>query len=129
MRGLSPHTVAMSCVMPAARASAASSLARMDPTPWLWYSSATANAISAVEPVRTRRAIPDGLGVVVHVADEDVVVAIDACEVRELELREARLRAAEAAFARALAESREQRRHGLGVAVLQRSDGEPSDVA
>ena len=72
---------------------------------------------------------PDGLGVAVHVADEDVVVAIDACEVRELELREAWLRAAEAAFARALAETREQRRHGLGVAVLQRSDGEPSDVA
>ena len=34
-RGLSPHTVAMSSVMPAARASAASSLARIEPIPRL----------------------------------------------------------------------------------------------
>ena len=72
---------------------------------------------------------PDGLGVTVDVADEDVVVAVDTCELRQLELGESGLRAAETAFARALAEAREQRRNGLGVAVLQRSDCEPSDVA
>ena len=125
MRGLSPHTVAMSCVMPAARASAASSLARMEPDIHDLVLVCDGERDLRSRAVRTRRAIPDGLGVVVHVADEDVVVAIDACEVRELDLGEARLRAAEAAFARALAESCEERGHGLRVPVPQRPDGQP----
>ena len=40
-RGLSPHTVATSVVMPDARASVASSRARVEPTPRPWYASAT----------------------------------------------------------------------------------------
>lgn len=117
MRGLSPHTVAMRCVMPAARASAASSLARMNDTTALVLvcdGECDLRGRSSADEARD----PHGLGVIVHVADEDVAVAIDASEVRELELREAWLRAAEAAFARAVAKTREQRRHGFGVAVL-----------
>ena len=47
-------------VMPAARASATSSAASADPMPRRWYASATANAISAVSPSRTSRAIATG---------------------------------------------------------------------
>ena len=128
-RGLSPHTVAVSCVIPAARASAASSLARIDPTPRPWWASATAKAISAESPSRTSLAIPTGCGVAVDVADEDVAVAIDPCERRELEVGEAGLRAAEAALARAVAEACEQCGDRFRVPVSQRSDREPVDVA
>src|SRR6185295_9050861 len=59
---LSPQTVATSCVMPAARASAASSRASSEPIPRPWSVSATSNAISPVPPMRTRRAMPAGAG-------------------------------------------------------------------
>ena len=72
---------------------------------------------------------PDRLGVAVDVADEDVVVAVDAREVCELELGKARLAAAETPLARAVAEALEERGDGLRVPVSQRSDGEPVDVA
>ena len=49
-------------VIPAARASAASSRARVDPTPRPWWASATSKATSAAAPSRTRRAIPAGCG-------------------------------------------------------------------
>ena len=48
---------------------------------------------------------PDRLRVAVGVADEDVAVAIDPCERRELQVGEAGLRAAEAALPRAVAEA------------------------
>ena len=57
------------------------------------------------------------------------MLVVDAGEVRELDLGEPRLGAAEPALARALAESLEERGHRGGVAVSQRSDGHPVDEA
>ena len=97
--------------------------------PRLWCASATANAISAESPSRTSLRDAGRLGVAVHVADEDVSIAVDARERGELDVGEPRLRAAEAALARALAEAREQGGDRLRVPVSQRSDREPVEVA
>ena len=54
------ETSAVTSVIPAARASASSSAVSAEPIPSRWCSSATSNAISALDPSRTRRAIATG---------------------------------------------------------------------
>jgi hypothetical protein len=67
-----------------------------------------------------------GFRIPVEVPDEDVVGAVDTRERRQFPVREPRLRAAEAPFARAGAEAREERRDRFGVSVRSWRIGSPS---
>ena len=73
--------------------------------------------------------MPAGAGIAVDVADEHVVVAVDAREACELGVGQPRLRAAEPPLARAGAEALEERGDRRGVAVPKRPDREAVDVA
>lgn len=64
-----------------------------------------------------------------EVADEDVVVAVDARQGGQLVIREPWLRAAESSLARAGAEAIEECCNRAGVAVSKRPDREPVDIA
>jgi hypothetical protein len=63
---------------------------------------------------------PGRRGIVPDVRDEDVMRCVHAGEKREVGVREPRLGAAETASPRRGAELREDRGHGLHVAVAQR---------
>ena len=128
-RGLSPHTVAVSCAIPAARASAASSLARIGSDAAALVVVRDREGDLGGSPLADEPRDPDRLRVAVGIPDEDVTVVIDPCERRELEVGETRLRAAEAALSRAVAETREQCGDRLRVPVSQCSNREPVDVA
>ena len=127
--GLSPQTVATSVVIPAARASAASSRARSgaDSLPLV--------VVGHLERDLRRGAVaheagdPDGKRVTGDVPDEHVMAAVDTRQARELVPREPRLRAAEPPLPRPGAEPCEQARHRRDVAVRKRADREALEVA
>jgi hypothetical protein len=66
---------------------------------------------------------------VVDVADERMPVVVDPRQRFEVTFRETRLRAAEALRPRAFAQACEQRLDRGGVAVTERPNGQPVDVA
>ena len=115
-------------VIPAARASAASSRARVEPIPRLWCVSATSKAISADRRRRGRAARSRRLRISVDVADEHVVVVVDTGEGCELTPRAGASRRRTGAPANASRAARTARHRG-GVAVSQRPDREPVDEA
>lgn len=72
---------------------------------------------------------PDGVRIAVDVTDEHVVIRIYAGQLRELDVGQTRLGAAEAPFARALTETCEECGDRPRVAVAERSDREAVDKA